>query len=218
MESVGQGVGKDWEPPLDEYKNFIAKAIFYRAVQRIAKDENIPAFRINIVNYTASLIVEKSAKRINLIDIWDRQQLSKELEAQIKEWIPLVQQLLLQIAVGRNPGEVFKEEACWKKVKELTSTWKLDSNFTKVLVSIAGNTDFTNVEVENSMARCMEVTAPHWQEIAIWGKETKSLELWQIGIANTLAGYATMGWDKKPSEKQALHGVKIISQYETRGS
>ena len=213
MESVGQGIGKDWEPSIEEYKNFIAKAIFYRAVQRLAKDANIPAFRVNIVNYTASLLVEKSAKRINLQDIWDRQSLSSELESQIATWIPQIQELLLKIAVGRNPGEVFKEESCWKKVKDLTSSWKLDDSFSKKLVSVAKDTDFINVEVENNMARCMELTAPQWLEIAIWGKETQSLEAWQIGIANTLAGYATMGWDKKPSEKQASHGFKIITAF-----
>lgn len=213
MESVGQGVGKDWEPSVEEYKNFISKAIFYRTVQKIAKELNIPAFRVNIVNYTASLLIEKSAKRINLQDIWDRQSLSKELESQIRNWIPRVQELLLQIAVGRNPGEVFKEESCWKKVKDLTTGWKLDDSFSKKLVSVAKDTDFVNVEVENNMARCMELTAPQWLEIAMWGKETQCLEAWQIGIANTLAGYATMDWDKKPSEKQAGHGFKIITAF-----
>lgn len=213
MEGVGQGIGKDWEPTSEEYKNFISKAIFYRSVQKIAKDENIPAFRINIVNYTASLLVEKSAKRINLQEIWDRQALSGELEVQIREWIPKVQELLLKIAAGRNPGEVFKEESCWKKVKDLTSEWKLDTSFSKKLISVASDTNFVNVEVENNMARCMELSAPEWLEIAMWGKETQSLEAWQIGIANTLAGYATMGWDKKPSEKQAGHGFKIVTLF-----
>ena len=216
MESVGHGIGKDWEPSAEEYKNFIAKTIFYRTVQRLAKEANIPAFRVNIVNYTAALLVEKSAKRINLQDIWDRQSLSKELENQIKTWVPQVQELLLQIAAGKNPGEVYKEELCWKKVKELTSDWKLDDSFSKKLVSVARDTDFINVEVENNIARCMELTAPQWLEIAMWGKETESLEAWQIGIANTLAGYATMGWDKKPSEKQASHGFRIITSFKER--
>jgi len=211
MESIGHGIGKDWEPTSEEYKNFIAKAIFYRTIQKVAKDANIPAFRINVVNYTASLIVEKSAKRLNLQEIWDRQSLSKELISQITVWVPKVQELLLKIAVGRNPGEVFKEESCWKKVKDLTSDWKLDESFSKKLVSVANDTNFVNVEIENDMARCMELTAPQWLEIAMWGKETQSLEPWQIGIPNTLAGYATMGWEKKPSEKQASHGFKIIS-------
>jgi hypothetical protein len=218
MEGVGQGVGKDWEPSSEEYKNFIAKAIFYRAVQKIAKEENTPAFRINIVNYTASLLIEKSAKRINLKEIWDRQALSDELEAQIREWVPRVQELLLKIASGLNPSTVFKEESCWKKVKNLTSEWKLDTSFSKKLVSVASDTNFVNVEVENNMARCMELSAPEWLEIAMWGKETQSLEVWQIGIANTLAGYATMGWEKKPSEKQASHGFKIVTAFKERSA
>ena len=213
MEDVGQGVGKDWEPTSDEFKNFIAKAIFYRTVQKIAKDANIPAFRVNIVNYTASLLVEKSARRLNLKEIWDKQGLSTEHEAQITTWIPMVQELLLQLAGGRNPGEVFKEESCWKRVKEVTANWKLEETFSVGLVSVAGSTDFVNVEIENSMARCMELTAPQWLEIAMWGRQTDSLLAWQIGIANTLAGYATLGWDRKPSEKQAIRGCEIIAIY-----
>jgi hypothetical protein len=218
MEKFGATIKKDWEPSLDEYKSLIAKAIFYRSVQQIAKELNIPAFRVNIVNYTASVLVDKTAKRINLREIWDKQAISVDLSEQIRLWIPKIQELMLKIATGRNPGEVFKEESCWKKVVDVVSDWPLDDSLSKSLVSITGSSSSSSAdfEVENSIAKCTQVSAKEWFEISVWGGQTNNLEVWQIGIANTLAGYAAANWVKKPSEKQAIHGLKILSMYKQK--
>jgi hypothetical protein len=67
--------------------------------------------------------------------------------------------------------------------------------------------------VENDTASCMQLSADDWFAIAKWGSEKGLLETWQKGIAATLASYANDNWSKKPSEKQAKHGVAIIKAY-----
>lgn len=218
MESIGGSIGKDWEPSIQEYRDLIAKAIFYRAVSDIAKALKIPAFKINVINYTAALIVDKAAKRIDLNSIWERQLVDESLRSQIVEWMPKIQSLLLEIAAGKNPGEVFKEESCWKKFLELTKSWQIDEAVAKNLVSVVDSSSYLDVDVENNIARCLQLSAKEWFEISQWGRESGVLEPWQIGVANTLSGYANLGWQKKPSEKQAKHGVVVIQKFKDSAS
>lgn len=216
MESV-PNVAKDWEPSAEEFKTLIAKAILYRQAQHIAKKLEIPAFRINIVNYTVALLVDKTAGRIDLLAVWERQGLSDSLSAQIREWLPLVENALLSTAGGRNPTEWFKVEQCWKQLRESGSSWDLTLGVSTQLKKTAVAGHAVPDAVHNNVARCMQVDAAKWFQIQIWGSESGSLQEWQIGIANTLAGYAAQGWKKRPSEKQAAHGVKILEAYAESG-
>lgn len=209
MESV-PNVQKDWEPSTEEFKTLISKAILFRRTQQIAKELKIPAFRINVVNYTVALLAEKTARRIDLMSIWDRQDLSDALREQIREWLPKVAEVLIGSAESRNPTEWFKMEQCWKRLREVSENWEVIPNVLAQLKMVSYHEKIVSNEVHNNIARCMEIDAQKWFQIQLWGSESGKLKEWQIGIANTLAGYAAQGWRRKPSEKQALRAMEII--------
>jgi hypothetical protein len=56
----------------------------------------------------------------------------------------------------------------------------------------------------------MQVSAEAWFQVSDWGRKTGNLKAWQSGIAHTLSGYASGGWEKVPSAKQANQAVKIL--------
>lgn len=215
METVPK-VARDWEPTAEEFKSIISKAILYRKTQGIIKELKIPAFKINIANYTVALLAEKTARRIDLPKIWDRQDLSNALRTQIMYWIPMVAEILISTAESRNPTEWFKSEQCWKMFLEKTKDWDITTpvkSELKRLTDSASNVHIQSNEIENNIARCMEIDAKKWFDIQLWGSESGRLKDWQIGIANTLAGYSAQGWKKQPSEKQALRAMEIINIY-----
>ncbi len=217
MDSLPKDIGKDWEPSIEEYKSYISKAIFYREIASIAKDiYKIPAFRIFIVNYTAALIVEKTAKRINLEEIWNRQCLNETTREVAIEWMPKIRDIMLQVAGAREPSTVFKEDSCWKKVLEETKNWKFSNEFNGSLTTLSSGQDGGGVDTQNNMARCLQLSAQEWFDVAQWGKQSGVFEIWQCGIANTLSSYALQNWEKKPSEKQAKHGVDMIKKFAER--
>ena len=217
MDSLPKDIGKDWEPSVEEYKSYIAKAIFYREIASIAKNvHKIPAFRIFIVNYTAAIIVEKTARRINLEEIWNRQCLNDSTRQLAIDWMPKVRDIMLQVAGSREPSTVFKEDSCWKKILDETKDWKFSKDFNDNLTTIPTGPSGESVDIQNNMARCLQLSPQDWFEIAQWGKQSGILENWQCGIANTLSSYALQNWEKKPSEKQAAHGVKIFELYSGR--
>jgi hypothetical protein len=212
MESV-PNVLRDWEPTTEEFKSLISKAILYRKTQEIIKELKIPAFKINIANYTVALLAEKTARRIDLAAIWDRQNLPDALKQQISEWVPNVAEILISSAESRNPTEWFKSDQCWKVLQERTSSWNVSGSLETQLRKLSENDKPASAETENSIARCLEIDAPTWFKVQLWGSQTGNLKEWQIGIANTLAGYAAQGWKRKPSEKQAMRAMEFMEIY-----
>jgi hypothetical protein len=202
-------VAKGWEMPVEEFKQLVGKAILYRHVQRVALDLRIPAFRVNVVNYTVALIAEVTARRIDLIRVWEAQGISDLLRQMAMDWLPRVAAALTSSAGSRNPTEWFKAEQCWKQLREVTRGWTIPDEVKCELVAIEGRSGSSHVTA-NHIARCLEIDAETWFKIQVWGSETGKLEQWQCGIANTLAGYAAGGWRRKPSEKQAKRGVEIL--------
>ncbi|MGH7484418.1 MAG: AIPR family protein, partial [bacterium] len=208
MESV-PGVAKGWEMPADEFKQMVGKAILYRQTQRIALELRVPSFRVNVVNYTVSLITDLTARRIDLLKVWEAQGLSGSLGQLIREWLPQAAAVLTSSAGSRNPTEWFKAEQCWKDLKDVAKDWAIPDAVKGELMAIEGRGG-SSYTVANDIARCLEIDAETWFRIQVWGSETGKLLDWQCGIANTLAGYAAGAWKRKPSEKQAKRGVEIL--------
>ena len=212
MESV-PNVQRDWEPTTEEFKQLISKAILFKRTQEIIKDLKIPAFKINIANYTVALLAEKTARRIDLDAIWDRQNLPEALKLQINEWVPKVAEILISSAESRNHTEWFKSDQCWKVVQERSGRWDINGTLEAQLRKLSENDKPISAQIENSIARCLEIDAATWFKVQMWGSETGNLKDWQIGIANTLAGYAAQGWKRKPSEKQSMRAMELMGIY-----
>lgn len=212
MESLPK-MEKGWEPSREEYREIVAKAILFRETQRLAKERKLNAFAINIVIYTVALLAEKTGRRIDLQDIWNRQALPDQLMKLIKKWLVEVAELLKSSAGSRNPGEWFKQEGCWRALKEATTEWPVPKYLEDCLVPLYKMTQVQLTSATGAVAECMKVDAETWLRVQVWGNESGDLKPWQLGLANTLSGYAAGGWKKVPSEKQAKHAIGIISFY-----
>jgi hypothetical protein len=210
METV-PAVTKGWEMPNEEFKDLVGKAIIYKRTQTLAREAGIPSFRVNVVNYTVALIAEKTARRIDLSNIWDIQNLSELLSSLVNEWLPKIATELTTSVGTRNPTEWFKSEQCWAHLRQATSDWVVPEKIRTALKTVGGDATPGDHTIQNNIARCLEVNAQTWFKIQMWGSETGKLEPWQCGIANTLSGYAAAGWRKKPSEKQAKYGVEMLT-------
>lgn len=215
-------VTEDWEPEPGMYYRFIAKGILFREAQRIIRaDSSITAYRIDVAAYLISLLGEKTARRLDLDRIWRDQKLSETVTSLIAAWAPMVFQKLPEYAQkeGRHIGESFKSEACWRYMLEHLNLQVPDS-LQEELISVAGGQPWGTAALrrrtlspidQNNIARCTELGTEEWSAIAEWGQESGKIDFWQRGLARTLAGYAAEGWSKKPTQKQARDGVKIIN-------
>ncbi|MDG1143333.1 MAG: AIPR family protein [Burkholderiales bacterium] len=217
MTDLSKDIKKDWEMPKGEFQQLVAKAIVYKKAQSLARQLKIPAYRVNVVNFSVSLLVHKTASRINLLNIWKAQEVSEDLVRIMEAWIPKVYELMVKFGSGGNPGEVFKKEETWKRLIKETKDWSLGAVDKGSLKTISKEPD-TNVDVENDIARCTQIDSDEWSRIVKWGTETDSLHWTQIGIATTLFKMSCASWSRPPSEKQARAGMKIVEKFRQKRS
>lgn len=220
----------NWEPTVEEYRRYVAKGILYRDIQRVVKrNERITAYRVNVTAYTAALLADKTARRIDLSRIWRDQRISPVLEQIVESLAPVVFVRLPELGLrqGRHIEESFKSQPCWDYIRSLE--WPLTAALERELepavgqVGAGGNDIRTGIgeqltpEDHNNIARCKEQTAKQWHDIQAWGIASGQLEELERGIALTLAGYAAEGWSRSPSKKQAKRGAAMIEKARSAG-
>ena len=212
MQELRVGKGTDWLPDESYYKLLIAKAILYKAVARIVRQEQFAAYRANIVAYLIAYTSSRTGGQIDMDLIWQKQALSREFEELLRSWSYSIDEAIRNTTEGRNVTEWCKKEDCWKSIRKLTLPL---SN--PIPLELKGRTEqgasraarLTSADYEN-IADCKKLNGEQWLKIHAWGVRTGLLKPWQCGIAQTLAGYAANEWDREPSHKQAKQGVAIL--------
>ncbi len=102
-------------PDATEYKRMVAKAIIYKAAQKIVRPR-VPAFQANVTAYLVSLLANRLGSTFNLDRVWERQGLSEKLTEQLRVWAMEVHDVLLRTADGRMVSEWAKKPECSLRV------------------------------------------------------------------------------------------------------
>ena len=119
---------KDSKDVVDEraFKDLVSKTIIFRAIQRIAKEAKIAAYKANVVAFTMSWIVAKVGGQIDLGLIWKEQRPSLPLSMLARELVPLMAEAIQRTAAGRNVTESCKKEDCWRTIADIAFDVRLD--------------------------------------------------------------------------------------------
>ncbi len=202
------------------YKLLVAKAILFKQTERIVSQQKYGGYRANIVAYSIALLSHLSAQRVDLMKIWEEQQISQSLENEIVSISAHVQKHIVNPPNGANVGEYCKKKACWEGLieKEYTISQECASEFITAgdyMVAYSRKSPGTSinsatVEEKALIDKIREIPAETWLSISNWAKETNNLEPWQRGISFSVGSLIKRG--KNPSYKQARQ-AQII--YET---
>jgi hypothetical protein len=113
MEAMGVAEDGGVAPVLDSaaYKAMIAKAILYKAVQKLVRPM-FQAFQGNVTSYTVALVSKLVGEQLKLERVWNKQGVSSELLAQIAIWAREVHEELQRTATGRMISEWSKKPEC----------------------------------------------------------------------------------------------------------
>lgn len=211
-------------PDGEFYKDLIAKAIIYKASEKIAQKLKFPGYRANAVAYTAALVAFKTVARINLRDIWERQAIPQALEKLLEDWMPVVWEKIIESAGDRNVSEWAKKEDCWLEIQllDLSISSELEAELREgdplptVGAAARIGTPLSTIDRQN-INRVMQKDAEFWWQLNLWGRKTGELSEIQLGIVHTISSYAAGGWVKIPSAKQSKHAVKAIDIAQQEG-
>ncbi|TNC45235.1 AIPR family protein [Rubellimicrobium rubrum] len=211
-------------PPPDAtwFRRLIALAILYRTTERIVRSLKFPAYGANIVAYLIAALGERTGGRIDFDLVWRQQRLSPQMEALITAWAPEIDKALRASVGARNPTEWFKKEECWSGLRtnlpllvdplppELVGSVETTTRASEGPGAL-GAADYDRIE------ECMRVPAAEWVATAEAGQRKGVLHYKLAGICMTLAGYAAGGWARRPSVKQAKHGLEALAKVKDAG-
>lgn len=220
MRSLREQRGASWEPDEAYFRDAVAQIILFATAQRIVRQEAFPAYRANIVCYLLAYLSHRTGGRLRLDEIWRGQGISAGLETLLRNWSHGVDRQVQESAAGRNVTEWCKKEACWTGLRslDLPVSDPLPPEWGSAPVASGGaEPEAVPPDTHAAAATCMRLPAETWFALHLWGRRTGTLAEWQAGIAHTLSSYASGGWTRSPTPKQATHGVRILEVAREKG-
>ncbi|GIH20685.1 AIPR family protein [Rugosimonospora africana] len=198
-------------------QRLIAKAILFKATDRIVAARDFGGYKINVVAYTIARLAEATTRRIDLDRIWREQGISAALtDALDTLCAPVREAVVNPLRGGTNIGEWAKRPDCWETV--LATPWTVPDDLAAELTdspvqdSAGTATDDTT---HGDVAAVMATPAPDWFAVARWAKETQNLHPWQRQLADTVGRYVNNGWTV--TDRQAHQALLLMTEAQRLG-
>jgi hypothetical protein len=204
-----------FRPDLAYFQKLVGKAILFRRAERLVSAQGFGGYRANIVTYTLALLSNKTAQRVDLDRIWERQDIGESLSDAIVDISHRVYAVITDPPGGANVTEYCKRDQCWARIRELDVT--LPEGVTGELTALgaarsARPTGIDSIQPEERalIDEIAAVAAGVWMALAHWAKETDNLQPWQRSLAFSLGRLAGQG--REPSRKQAVQAQRILEE------
>jgi hypothetical protein len=205
-------------PQKDYFQDLIAKAILYRTIRRIVREQkDVLGFWVNISDYTFALLSYKTSQRLNLDTIWKKQAVPDALKEEIKTISKLVHGYIVNTSQGKNTTQWCKQKACWNELTENVN-YAFPKELSYLLVPLKSSQSAAaegSKEDLELITAIRTVDAETWFSVYSWGKQTKTLPAFQNTTASNL-GNCKMK-DKIPNIKQARQGIIILKTAVEKG-
>src|SRR5699024_9575942 len=180
-------IGKEWEADSEKFselyfKNAIARAIIFKSTEQIvsAAEWYSGGYRANIVAYTIAMLSEIVRLRksdVNLLKIWNAQEIPIELEHALESIAKYVHNDIMSPPTGiSNISEWCKKKECWDRLKAQAKKISdlLSSGFERILESEENIK--TNVKQARqtqriddgikAQAKVVEIPGPRWKKLS----------------------------------------------------
>jgi hypothetical protein len=208
------------------YRKCVAKVMLYREAERIARKLNFSAYRANVVCYSISLLTYRTAARLDLLSIWERQSVSDSVSDTLESWMPRVHECLTDTASGRNVTEWCKKSECWAGVRGLALP--LNTSLGEELAqglplptvganagahAVGGAKQLTQDDLQRQ-AMTTKFNTEELAQIMDWAAKSGQFDDKDLSIGSTVLSYSVGGWRKIPSERQTPAVCKIIDAWE----
>ncbi|WP_224485415.1 AIPR family protein [Robertkochia aurantiaca] len=205
------------------FKELVAKLIIWKEAEKIVSRQGIPGYRANIVTYTLASILKHTSRRINLADIWEKQEISLAFENTVDAVAYKIRELITDTEY--NVTEYCKKKVCWEKIQDnKTIKDTIPTSLKKELINVAPPT-YTNTTTspmikvnekdEQTIERVKQVESAIWKKLSRWGKQTGALQTWENGICYSVGKRLSYG--NEPTLKQAKNAEKIYEKAKNLG-
>ncbi|GAA1026234.1 AIPR family protein [Virgisporangium ochraceum] len=197
-------------------QRLIAKAILFKAADRVVAARDFGGYKINIVAYTVARLVEAAGRRIDLDRIWREQALTPALTAAIDDLCGPVREVIFHPLRGTHVGEWAKRVECWEAVLDIA--WSVPDDLVDELTRapVEDTVEISDQRDESAtIAEVEQIPAEDWFAVAKWAKETQNLKPWQRQLAFSIGRYLSN--DTEISDKQAVQALQLMVEAEQLG-
>ena len=202
----------DWLPDEAFYKEIVALAILFKAVQAAVRRAKLQSYGANVVTFLISKLSAESGPHLDLPSIWEHQAISPELIGVFDEWVPRVHAGIITGAGRNNVTEWCKKDESWSYIQVLDLAL-CEPSPPEVVTDAAEPAEVpphVQAAAEDVIGLCCSIDGAGWTRVAAWGAESGRIANFDQRVALTLASYALQGWRKRPSFKQARIGARVL--------
>lgn len=223
-------IGREWvkdETAFNEryYRHAIAKAIIFRAVEKLVTEQSWYAggYRANVVAYAIAKLghdLKSADKALDFDAVWKLQSVPTAVADALVATAAAVHEVVVNPPAGiRNVTEWAKQQACWNRVKGLTV--KLPEELEKYLLgkdelkaaskSAGKDQKITNGIVAQTMV--LGAGAAYWSQLLSWGAKRKLCSPKELGVLECAAAMPS----KLPTEKQSIVVLECLARMRDEG-
>lgn len=200
------------------YKETIAKAILFNAIDKLVLSKKLGGYKANMNAYLVASIAYKSKGKLDLNWIWEHQAIQPELETYIDQIIPMVW-IHLTGSAGNgtntaNVGEWSKKPNCWK-----TLVTKMDalSGLSPAILKQKEAEDalVLSPAQQAKIDQAWAISSETWYKLAKWAKANNKLAPLDRKMAFGFGTYKDR--NQMFSLKQAIASLRILEQAKELG-
>ncbi len=219
-----QGTATEIRADEKYFKQLVAKRILFQQADKVVASQKIPGYKANITTYSIAYYLYKIQYKMDLVEIWNQQNISDDLREVIGEIAHKIREYITEDP-NINPTVLCKNRKCWDGIK--SKKWKFSdfttNHFNRVRGEKLENKFEEDIEAEKKKAKKVQdetskyisasnredkkKLAAKWFEFSAWGKETNLLSPVQRSIAYNIGRFILL--DKKLSIK-LQYQVKIL--------
>jgi len=197
------------------FERLVAKAILFRRAEKLVSSHKFGGYRANIVTYSIAYLCNRTESRLDLDEIWHRQDITAATEEALDRICVAVHQSIISPPGGKNVTEWCKRGECWVRVRQ--TDVRLPATLDGDLIPLeAVRGDGVNGEIESVSDEERElidgacaVPAETWLRLSHWAKEAGHLQGWQRRIVFNVGRIVKTGG--RPSRKQADQALRALS-------
>lgn len=219
MAALPESFTEGWVPDQQFYRQTIALLILAKAAASAVRKASIQSYRANVVTYVMAKLHTDYGPRFDLEAVWTEQSVSPEMFSLLTEWCSLVHEAIVAGAGARNVTEFCKKEECWERIRSVTlpTPQPMPAELGGAAAEAPRERPTGQGGSREIIERCMSFNGTDWARLLAWGSTSAAVTSFDLKVASTVVGYALDGWEREPTERQAIRAARLLDAAEGAG-
>ncbi len=209
-------------PERSDFERLVAKAILFRATEKIVSRLDLGGYRANVVTYTLAWLSHETSERLDLDAIWRKQGIGNHVAQAVEVIARAAFDHLTETAGSRNVTEWAKKPECWDAFKS-TDIQIPDLSASLIKQEQRGQSSEAAAAQQSTAAKTLseiqEVVQRHklslWDDLAKWALNSGHLKPWQATLCGNFHRKLERG--KKPTYAECKAALDMLEAARSKG-